>query len=232
MSEIVTTDSLSERLKKLIENSSRAKGYAELGLDVVGEFFPIVSAVKDVNEFRQRENLYWLLKGISNDLDIERIRNEFYNYSSNPERAEYMVSVFKQVVNSSSRKVNVAIGMQVGRLMKNDVNPSQVDIATAETLFLMNDFDIENFILTYDYIQTNPRKLLTQKHLPEVNPDNQVGLEITLNKLAMHDAINIDTTDMFQEELLINSKTYSITSFGKVLYESIKKAGPILDYSA
>jgi len=139
---------LSERIKDFY---SLSKGNIGGAVEtVVSEVIPFIGSARPLMEETDKMRLSHLLVGLKHGNDFDSQIEKLYNYIDKPEKANYVVSMFRESLMSSSHIVNTIMGVQLSKMIGEDSDITQEDFVMYDALTLMY---MLNYYMLPDYEQ-------------------------------------------------------------------------------
>ena len=148
---------------------------------------PFVTSIRPTLEAIDHIRLSNMLIGLRNGADVETRVNELKNYVSSGDKAEYVGSLFRQCLLSTSPLVNTIIGLQLAKIADNQSEITQINMVIYDALSSMNDFDLKNYVLIYKSVQNNPLVTNEGNCIDDnvLRPmDNFAGIKMTIHKCS------------------------------------------------
>lgn len=226
---------MGEKLQKL---SGKIKDFYSLSKDNVGgaietiasEVIPFVGAVRPLMEETDKTRLSYLLVGLKHGNDFDSQIEKIYDYIDKPEKANYIVSMFREALISSSHIVNTIMGIQLSKMIGNESDITQEDLIIYDALTSFNDFDVKNFKLIYESTENEPFKtdngICVNETVLRQSPDFD-GLMVTLSKCEKVGILTYLPTVTFDDngmKAMATGSFHKINKFTKVFYEIICEA--------
>ncbi len=121
----------------------------ELVVDAISSMSSVIGSAVNVGLQHFNEiKLWYLLKGLSSDLDVEKRLNQLHNYvTSSVSRAFTVANVFRETVAANSPHICLLYGYILSRhLGENEKDFSQDDIILCHALENASDYDLDIFI--------------------------------------------------------------------------------------
>ena len=159
-----TRNEIIEFTKQILHNATKIDNIIDNALepikdytDTIGDIItPIKSLVSIVN-FKKRLTLKAFV--------INYAKNLYGNYTINAEETlrlqkylkdkkniSYISEIIDNAVNSKSLKASAILGAIAGNLIKEKRELNYENFSIIDTLRILNDYDIENFITLYEYL--------------------------------------------------------------------------------
>lgn len=219
---------LPERIKDFV---SLSKGDIGSSVEIVAaEIVPFVGAVRPLIESADRVRLSHLLVGLKHGNDFEEQVKKLYDYIDKPEKADYVVSMLRESLMSSSHIINTIMGIQLSKMMAENSEVTQADMIIYDALTSFNDFDVKNYKLIYESTQSNPFDTedgvcVNEKVLREISDFD--CLLVTISKCERVGLLTYLPSASYHEDGMDTMATGSfhlLNSFSKVFYDIICEA--------
>lgn len=147
-----------EQMKEIIEEI-KGCGIIEYGANLLEFGLPqytiLIETVKQLGGMADQIKLNCIIKGLSEDKNIETRMNELYTYvKNNKERAFLVSDSFRKMMLSNSTIACCIMGIMLGDFAAENRNPTQYEAIIMRALSAFNDYDIIYFneIMHNNYI--------------------------------------------------------------------------------
>lgn len=226
---------MNENLKKLPERIkdfySLSKGNIGGAVEtVVSEVIPFIGSVRPLMEETDKMRLSHLLVGLKHSNDFDSQIEKLYNYIDKPEKANYVVSMFRESLMSSSHIVNTIMGVQLSKMIGEDSDITQEDLVMYDALTSFNDFDVKNYKIIYESTISDPFKtdegICVNDAILHQSPDYD-GFMVTISKCEKVGLLTYLPTAMFDEEGMRTMATgsfHKVNKYSKIFYDMICEA--------
>jgi len=216
---------LSARIKDFY---SLSKGNVGEAIETVAsEVVPFVGAFRPLVEETDKIHLSHLLVGLKYGNDFDSQIEKLYDYIDKPEKANYVVSMFREALISSSHIVNTIMGIQLSKMIGEDSDITQEDLIIYDALTSFNDFDIKNYKFIYETTQSDPFEtdegICVNDEALHQFPDYD-GLMVTMSKCEKVGLFTYLPAVAYNDgamKALATGSFYKINKFGKIFYEMI-----------
>ena len=194
-----------EFTKGLISNTAKIDDIIDKAIepikdytDTLGDIIGPVKAFISIINLKRKATFKAFIMNYSEQLENGYIMDEeetgrLENFFQNKHNLQYVVEVIDSAVNAKSFKGAALLGVIAGKVIKAKGEITFDQVSLAETLRVMTDFDIENFVTLYEYLPVIGR---THEETNEYrtrdfyDDDNQnkikvdrMSLEMTIEKL-------------------------------------------------
>lgn len=229
-------DSLRKLPERIKDFCNLSKGNVGGAIEAVAsEVVPFLGAVRPVIEETDKIRLSHLLVGLKHGNDFDFQIEKLYDYIDKPEKASYVVSMFRESLMSSSHIVNTIMGIQLSKMIGGDSDITQEDLIIYDALISFNDFDAKNYKLIYELTQNDPFRTddgicindASLRQLP-----NYDGLMVTVSKsekVGLFTYLPAATYDEGEMKAMATGSFYLINKFSKIFYDMISEAFTICE---
>lgn len=140
---------LIEKLKEIYE-VIKEYGVIEYGASILELSQPqyafLIETVKQLGAMADQTKLNCIIKGLSEDKNVETRMNELYTYVKQSKEHAFLVSdSFRKMMLSNSVTACCIMGIMLGDFTKENRNPTQYETIVMRALSLFTDYDIRNF---------------------------------------------------------------------------------------
>ena len=228
--------------KEILSNTAKIDDVIDKALepikdytDTIGDIAtPIKSLIAIVN-LKKRLTFKSFVANYANQLNKGYIIDEeetkkLQNYFKDKKNIAFISDIIDNAINSKSLKATAILGVIAGKLIKEKNELTYDYLSIIDSLRIMTDFDIENFVVLYDYLpivgtsheETNEYR--TRDFYKDENPTkiklDRVSLELTIEKLKQTNGLTYSEGGIGQAG---NSKgAFEINEVTKELYRLIK----------
>lgn len=152
------------------------------------------------------------------------------NYLKDKKNLSYISEIIDNAVNSKSLKASALLGAIAGNVIKEKKELTFDNFSIIDTLRILNDYDIENFIILYEYLpkigtshdETEEYRIsdFYDSENPNIIQLNRDSLELTIEKMKRTNGLTYNAGGIGQSG---NAKgCFEINEVTKELYRIIK----------
>lgn len=153
-----------EFTKQVLDNASKIDNLIDNALDpikdytdTIGDLIAPVKGLISIINLKKRLTLRAFIINYSKFLDGGYIINEeetfkLQNYLKNKKNLSYISEIIDNAVNSKSLKASALLGAIAGNVIKDKNELTYNNFSIIDTLRVLTDYDIENFIILYEYL--------------------------------------------------------------------------------
>ncbi len=224
-------DSLRKLPEKIKDFYNLSKGNVGGAIETVAsEVIPFVGAVRPLIEETDKIRLSHLLVGLKHGNDFDSQFEKLYDYINKPEKANYVVSMFREALMSSSHIVNTIMGIQLSKMIGGASDITQEDLIIYDALISFNDFDIKNYKFIYELTQNDPFKTdegICINDTPLYQSPNCDGFMVTISKsekVGLFTYLPIVSYDDGGMKAMATGSFHKINKFSKIFYDMICEA--------
>jgi hypothetical protein len=228
--------------KEILSNASKIDDIIDQTLEPVKDYIDTISDIATpiksliaVANLKKRLALKSFVINYANQLYGNYLINEeetlkLQNYFKDKKNITYISEIIDNAINSKSLKATAILGAIAGKLIKEKGTLSYDYLSIIDTLRIMTDFDIENFIVLYEYlpiIGTSHNETEEYRTMDFYDDENlykiqldRTSLELTIEKLKRTNGITYNSGGIGQSG---NSKgVFEINTITEELYKLIK----------
>jgi len=203
--------------------------------DTIGDLITPIKSLIAISNLKKRMTLKAFVvnyaKQLFDNYEIdEKETLKLQNYFKDKKNINYISDIIDNAINSKSLKATAILGVIAGQLIREKRELNYDDLSVIDTLRIMTDFDIENFIVLYEYLpsigtshdQTNEyrtRDFYDEENLNKIQLDRN-SLELTIEKMKRTNGLTYNEGGIGQSG---NSKgSFEINDTTKELYRLFK----------
>lgn len=203
--------------------------------DTIGDLISPIKSLITISNLKKRLTLKSFVVNYANQLNGNyEITNEetlkLQNYFKDKKNIAYISDIIDNAINSKSLKATAILGAIAGRLIKEKGKFNYDYLSVIDTLRIMTDDDIGNFIALYEYLPVigtshdQTEEYRTRDFYEEGNPNkiqvDRKSLEVTIEKMKRTNGLTYNEGGIGQSG---NSKgSFEIDNTTKELYRLIK----------
>lgn len=166
--------------------------------DTLGDLGLPIKSLIAISNLKKRLTLKSFLINYANQLFDNYVIDEeetikLHNFFKDKKNIAYISDIIDSAINSKSIRATCILGVIAGKLIKEKNTFSYEQLFIIETLRVMTDFDIDNFIVLYEYLPTlrisysHANEYRTTDFYNSNNPNkiqlDRNSLEITIEKM-------------------------------------------------
>lgn len=203
--------------------------------DTIGDIITPIKSLIAISNLKKRLTLKSFIANYANQLfDNYQIDEEetlkLQNYFKDKKNISYISDIIDNAVNSKSLRSTAILGAIAGKLIKEKSELNYDYLSIIDTLRIMTDFDIDNFIVLYEYLPTigtshdQTDEYRTRDFYDNENPNkiqlDRNSLELTIEKMKRTNGLTYNEGGIGQSG---NSKgSFEIDNTTKELYRLFK----------
>lgn len=203
--------------------------------DTIGDIIAPVKSLIAIYNLKRRLTLKAFISNYANQLFSNYEINEeetlkLQNYFKNKKNIAYISDIIDSAVNSKSLKATGILGAIAGKVIKEKGELNYDYLSIIDTLRIMTDFDIDNFLTLYEYLPTvgtshndtdeyRTRDFYDDENQNKIQLDRS-SLELTIEKMKRTNGLTYNEGGIGQSG---NSKgSFEIDNTTKELYRLFK----------
>jgi hypothetical protein len=231
-----------EFTKHVLDNAAKIDDVIDKALepikdytDTIGDIISPIKSLIAISNLKKRLTLKAFVVNYANQLyDDYEITDEetlkLQNYFKDKKNIAYISDIIDNAINSKSLKATAILGAIAGRLIKEKGKFNYNYLSVIDTLRIMTDYDIDNFIILYEYLPTigtshdqtdeyRTRDFYDDENSNKIQLDRN-SLELTIEKMKRTNGLTYNEGGIGQSG---NSKgSFEIDDTTKELYRLIK----------
>lgn len=203
--------------------------------DTIGDFIGPVKAFISIINLKKRLTLKAFIINYSKTLygnytinDEETLKLQ--NYLKDKKNLSYISQIIDNAISSKSLKASALLGAIAGNIIKEKKNLTYDNFSIIDTLKILTDYDLENFIVLYEYLSkigTSHDETEEYRRSDFYDSENQKpiqlnrdSLELTIEKLKRTNGLTYNAGGIGQSG---NAKgCFEINGVTKELYRIVK----------
>lgn len=237
-----TRNEIIEFTKHVLENASKIDDVIDNALepikdytDTIGDIFAPMKGLIAIFNLKKRLTFKAFAINYAKNLYGTYTINEeetlkLQNYLKDQKNLTYISEIIDNAVNAKSLKASALLGAIAGNVIKDKKELTFDNFSIIDTLRVLNDYDIENFIMLYEYLpkvgssHNETEEYRTTDFYDSENPIiiqlNRDSLELTIEKMKRTNGLTYNAGGIGQSG---NAKgCFEINSVTKELYRIIK----------
>jgi len=203
--------------------------------DTIGDIITPIKSLIAISNLKKRITLKSFVINYANQLYSDYKINEeetlkLQNYFKDKKNITYISDIIDNAINSKSLRATAILGAIAGKVIKEKGELRYDYLSIIETLRIMTDFDIYNFIVLYEYLpivgtsHDETDEYRTRDFYKSENPNkillDRTSLELTIEKMKRTNGLTYSEGGIGQAG---NSKgSFEIDDTSKELYRLIK----------
>ena len=227
--------------KGLLENASKIDDIIDNALepikdytDTIGDLVLPIKALVAISNLRKKLTLKSFIKNYANKLSSYEITKEettkLEKFFKEKKNIQFVAEIIDNAINAKSLKSSAILGSIAGNIIKDKKEISFELLSIIESLRVMTDIDLVNFILLYEYLpiigtshddtdEYRTRDFYAEDNVNKIKLE-KVSLDSTIEKLKRTDGLTYSEGGIGQAG---NSKgAFEINNVSKELYMLIK----------
>lgn len=203
--------------------------------DTISDFVAPIKGIISIFNLKKRLTLKAFVINYAKHLygdykinDEETLRLQ--QYLKNKKNLSYISDIIDNAVNSKSIKASALLGAMAGKIIKEKPELTYDYLTIIDTLRILTDYDIDNFIVLYEYLLSigtthdQTEEYRTRDFYDSENPNpiqlNKDSLELTIEKMKRTNGLTYNEGGIGQSG---NAKgSFEINEVTKELYRIIK----------
>jgi hypothetical protein len=229
------TKGLLENLPKIDDIIDKALEPIKDYTDTFGDIASPIKALVSISNLRKKLTLKSFIKNYASELTngFEITKDETLKLESffkEKKNIQFVAETIDNAINAKSLKCSAILGSIAGIIIKNKIELDFIYLSLIESLKMMTDKDLGNFVMLYEYLpiigiahdQTDEYRTRDFYKVENVNQiqTDKLSLDSTIEKLKRTDALTYNAGGIGQSG---NGKgCFEINEVTKKLYEIIK----------
>jgi hypothetical protein len=237
-----TRNEIIEFTKQVLDNALKIDDVIDNALepikdytDTIGDIITPIKGLIAIINIKKRLTLRAFVINYAKNLygnytinDEEKLKLQ--NYLKDKKNLSYISEIIDNAVNSKSLKASALLGAIAGNVIKEKKGLTFDNFSIIDTLRILNDYDIENFIILYEYLpkigtsHDETEEYRTNDFYDSENPNiiqlNRDSLELTIEKMKRTNGLTYNAGGIGQSG---NAKgCFEINEVTNELYRIIK----------
>lgn len=232
-----------EFTKQVLENVAKIDDEIDKALepikdytDTLGDLVTPIKSLIAISNLKKRLTLKAFVINYANQLfdnykidEVETLKLQ--NYFKNKKNVAYVADIIDNAINAKSLISTAILGVIAGRIVKDKGQLNYDYLSIIDTLRIMTDFDIDNFLVLYEYLPTigtshdKTNEYRTRDFYNKDNPNkiqlDRNSLELTIEKMKRTNGLTYNEGGIGQSG---NSKgSFEVNDVTKELYSLFKR---------